>query len=119
MGYYRDLAHVLEVKFQIFSMAERSILVYLQVLKIVATTNATQVLLATGTGNLIYLEVLEGSLTKVKHLAIEFDVSYVDINPIADNPVRSECTAVGLWRDNSINVYSLPDLHLITRLQFE
>jgi DNA damage-binding protein 1 len=86
---------------------------------IVATANATQVLLATGTGNLVYLEVLEGSLTEVKHLAIDFDVSCLDINPIADNPVRSEWAVVGLWRDNSINVYSLPDLHLITRLQFE
>lgn len=85
---------------------------------IVATANATQVFLATGGGNLVYLEIGEGSLTEVKHLAIEFDVSCLDINPIGDNPMRSELAVVGLWRDYSVRLYSLPNLEFITTLHF-
>lgn len=85
---------------------------------IVATANATQVFLATGGGNLVYLEIGEGSLTEVKHLAIEFDVSCLDINPIGDNSMRSELAVVGLWRDYSVRLYSLPKLEFITTLHF-
>jgi len=41
---------------------------------IVATTNATQILLAIGGSQLVYLEIEERGLTEVKRLAIEFDV---------------------------------------------
>lgn len=85
---------------------------------IVATANATQVFLATGGGNLVYLEIGEGSLTEVKHLEIEFDVSCLDINPIGDNSMRSELAVVGLWRDYSVRIYSLPNLEFITTLHF-
>lgn len=85
---------------------------------IVATANATQVFLATGGGNLVYLEIGEGSLTEVKHLAIEFDVSCLDINPIGDNSMQSELAVVGLWRDYSVRIYSLPNLEFITTLHF-
>lgn len=81
---------------------------------IVATANATQVFLATGGGNLVYLEIGEGSLTEVKHLEIEYDVSCLDINPIGDNPVRSDLAVVGLWKEHSIRIFSLPNLELIT-----
>jgi len=63
---------------------------------IVSTANVAKFILATGRGNLVYLEVVEGSLIEVKHLSIEFDLSCIDINPIVDNLVRSEWVVVGL-----------------------
>ena len=49
----------------------------------------------------------------MKHLEIEFDVSCLDLNPCGDNPDRSEFAAVGLWKDNSVRIYSLPNLKLL------
>ncbi|KAH9288236.1 hypothetical protein KI387_032353 [Taxus chinensis] len=72
------------------------------------------VFLATGGGNLVYLEIGEGSLNEVKHLEIEYDVSCLDINPIGDNPMRSELAVVGLWKEHSIRIFSLPNLDLVT-----
>ncbi|KAL0363617.1 UNVERIFIED_CONTAM: DNA damage-binding protein 1 [Sesamum calycinum] len=81
----------------------------------VATANATQVLLATGGGHLVYLEIGDGVLTEVKHAQLEYDISCLDINPIADNPNYSQLAAVGMWTDISVRIYSLPDLTLITK----
>ncbi|CAI9783475.1 unnamed protein product [Fraxinus pennsylvanica] len=64
----------------------------------VATANATQVLLATGGGHLVYLEIGDGLLTEIKHAQLEYDVSCLDINPI----------------DISVRIFSLPDLNIIT-----
>ncbi|KAI8000281.1 DNA damage-binding protein 1 [Camellia lanceoleosa] len=68
----------------------------------VATANATQVLLATGGGHLVYLEIGDGILTEVKHAQLEYDISCLDINPIGENP-------------NCSQIFSLPDLNLITK----
>ncbi|KAL0352802.1 UNVERIFIED_CONTAM: DNA damage-binding protein 1 [Sesamum angustifolium] len=81
----------------------------------VATANATQVLLATGGGHLVYLEIGNGVLTEVKHAQLEYDISCLDINPIGDNPNYSQLAAVGMWTDISVRIYSLPDLTLITK----
>ncbi|GMN54597.1 hypothetical protein TIFTF001_023722 [Ficus carica] len=81
----------------------------------VATANATQVLLATGGGHLVYLEIGDGVLTEVKHAQLEYDVSCLDINPIGENPNYSHLAAVGMWTDISVQIFSLPDLNLITR----
>lgn len=69
---------------------------------IIVIANATQILFAIGRSQLVYLEIGERSLTEVKHLAIEFDVSCLDINPNGENPNRSEMAVVGLWEDFSI-----------------
>jgi DNA damage-binding protein 1 len=84
----------------------------------VATANSTQVLLATRTGNLIYLEIEEGILKEVRRVTIEFDVSCMDINPIGENVNRSELAAVGLWKDYGVRVYSLNNLQIIRRFHF-
>ncbi|KAL6561924.1 DNA damage-binding protein 1a [Orobanche gracilis] len=81
----------------------------------VATANATQVLLATGGGHLVYLEIGDGVLTEVKHTQLEYDISCLDINPIGDNPNYSQLAAVGMWTDISVRIFSLPDLNLITK----
>ncbi|KAL3616849.1 DNA damage-binding protein 1a [Castilleja foliolosa] len=81
----------------------------------VATANATQVLLATGGGHLVYLEIGDGVLTEVKHNQLEYDISCLDINPIGDNPNFSQLAAVGMWTDISVRIFSLPDLNLVTK----
>ncbi|BBN08966.1 DNA damage-binding protein 1 [Marchantia polymorpha subsp. ruderalis] len=81
----------------------------------VATANATQVLLATGGGNLVYLEIGHATLTELKHVQLEYEISCLDINPVGDDPNRSQLAAVGMWTDISVRVFSLPDLHVITQ----
>ncbi|KAK0579690.1 hypothetical protein LWI29_029830 [Acer saccharum] len=81
----------------------------------VATANATQVLLATGGGHLVYLEIGDGTLTELKHAQLEYEISCLDINPIGDNPNYSQLAAVGMWTDISVRIFSLPDLNLITK----
>ncbi|KAK6154837.1 hypothetical protein DH2020_009085 [Rehmannia glutinosa] len=83
----------------------------------VATANATQVLLSTGGGHLVYLEIGDGVLTEVKSTQLEYDISCLDINPIGDNPNYSQLAAVGMWTDISVRIFSLPDLNLITKEQ--
>ncbi|KAG9145181.1 hypothetical protein Leryth_008967 [Lithospermum erythrorhizon] len=81
----------------------------------VATANATQVLVATGGGHLVYLEIGDGALTEIKHAQLEHDISCLDVNPVGDKPTYSNLAAVGMWTDISVRIYSLPDLNLITK----
>lgn len=74
-----------------------------------------QVLLATGGGHLVYLEIGDGVLTEVKHAQLEYEISSLDINPIGQNPNYSQLAAVGMWTDISVRIFSLPDLNLITK----
>ncbi|GMJ12602.1 damaged DNA binding protein 1A [Hibiscus trionum] len=83
----------------------------------VATANATQVLLATGGGHLVYLEIGNGTLTEVKHAQLEYEISCLDINPIGENSNHSHLAAVGMWTDISVRIFSLPELNLITKEQ--
>lgn len=76
-----------------------------------------QVLLATGGGHLVYLEIGDGVLNEVKYAKLDYDISCLDINPIGENPNYSHIAAVGMWTDISVRIYSLPDLNLITKEQ--
>ncbi|XP_043689453.1 DNA damage-binding protein 1-like [Telopea speciosissima] len=81
----------------------------------VATANATQVLLATGGGHLVYLEIGDGILTQVKHAQLEYEISCLDINAIGENRNHSQLAAVGMWTDISVRIFSLPGLDLVTK----
>ncbi|XP_050221597.1 DNA damage-binding protein 1 [Mercurialis annua] len=81
----------------------------------VATANATQVLVATGGGHLVYLEIGDGVLTETKHAQLECEISCLDINPIGENSTYSQLAAVGMWTDISVRIFSLPDLNLIAK----
>jgi len=74
-----------------------------------------QVLLATGGGHLVYLEIGDGILQEVKHAQLEYEISCLDINPIGENPNQSQLAAVGMWTDISVRLFSLPELNLITK----
>uniref|UniRef100_A0A0D3GBK3 DNA damage-binding protein 1 n=1 Tax=Oryza barthii TaxID=65489 RepID=A0A0D3GBK3_9ORYZ len=81
----------------------------------VASANASQVLLATGGGHLVYLEIKDSKLVEVKHIQLEHEISCVDLNPIGENPQYSSLAAVGMWTDISVRILSLPDLELIRK----
>eukprot|EP00850_Spirogloea_muscicola_P009452 SM000053S17409 [mRNA] locus=s53:248703:257116:+ [translate_table: standard] len=81
----------------------------------VATANASQVLLATGGGNLVYLEIAQGKLVEVKHVQLEFEVSCLDLNPLEEGAESSQLAAVGMWTDVSVRVFSLPSLELVAK----
>ncbi|CAN0877348.1 DNA damage-binding protein 1a [Linum grandiflorum] len=81
----------------------------------VATANASQVLLATGGGKLVYLEIGDGILTEIKHTQLEYEISCLDINPIGENPNHSQLAVVGMWTDISVRIFSLPDLSIVRK----
>ncbi|KMZ57778.1 DNA damage-binding protein 1 [Zostera marina] len=81
----------------------------------VATANATQILLATGGGHLVYLEIGNGKLYQIKVTKLEYDISCLNINPIGENPDRSSLAAVGMWTDITVRIFSLPGLDLLTK----
>ncbi|KAI3988674.1 hypothetical protein MKX01_027038 [Papaver californicum] len=83
----------------------------------VATANSSQVLLATGGGHLVYLEIGDGKLAEAKYAQLEYEVSCLDINPIGENPNFSQLAAVGMWTDMSVRIFSLPGLDLIRKEQ--
>jgi len=74
-----------------------------------------QVLLATGGGHLVYLEIRDSKLVEVKHAQLEHEISCLDLNPIGENPQYSSLAAVGMWTDISVRIFSLPDLELIRK----
>ncbi|GJP48061.1 hypothetical protein CLOM_g7334 [Closterium sp. NIES-68] len=83
----------------------------------VATANLSQVLLATGGGTLVYVEVGEKSLTEKAHVTLEHEIACLDVstltddNSMADGTVpRAGLAAVGMWTDMSIRVLRLPGL---------
>ncbi|XP_010906318.1 DNA damage-binding protein 1a [Elaeis guineensis] len=81
----------------------------------VATANASQILLATGGGHLVYLEIGNGKLVQAKHIQMEYEISCLDINPIGENSHYSSLAAVGMWTDISVRIFSLPSLELLTK----
>ncbi|KAJ8467238.1 hypothetical protein OPV22_029790 [Ensete ventricosum] len=81
----------------------------------VATANVSQVLLATGGGHLVYLEIGNGKLAEVKHVQLDYEISCLDINPSGENPNYSTLAAVGMWTDISVRIFSLPSLELLAK----
>ncbi|RZS03823.1 hypothetical protein BHM03_00034050, partial [Ensete ventricosum] len=74
-----------------------------------------QVLLATGGGHLVYLEIGNGKLAEVKHVQLDYEISCLDINPSGENPNYSTLAAVGMWTDISVRIFSLPSLELLAK----
>jgi DNA damage-binding protein 1 len=54
-----------------------------------ATVILAQILLATGEGNVVYLEVAEGVLREVHHVQLPAEVSCLDITPIGKDAARA------------------------------
>ncbi len=65
-----------------------------------------QVVLATGEGNLVCLDVTDNKLTEKAHVQLNGEVSCIDITPL-DDAERSQIAAVGTWDMQASNI-SLP-----------
>ncbi|CAI5964736.1 unnamed protein product, partial [Closterium sp. NIES-64] len=83
----------------------------------VATANLSQVLLATGGGTLVYVEVGEGTLTERTHVTLEHEIACLDVTPITDENAMADgavpvaaLAVVGMWTDMSVRVLRLPGL---------
>ncbi|KAE9461432.1 hypothetical protein C3L33_06662, partial [Rhododendron williamsianum] len=85
------------------------------VVLVAAISEAGGVLLATGGGHLVYLEIGDGTVTEVKHAQLEYEVSCLDMNPIGENLNYSQLAAVGMWTDISVIIFSIPDLNRVTK----
>ncbi|KAG5515910.1 hypothetical protein RHGRI_036826 [Rhododendron griersonianum] len=82
---------------------------------VVLVAAISEVLLATGGGHLVYLEIGDGTVTEVKHAQLEYEVSCLDMNPIGENLNYSQLAAVGMWTDISVIIFSIPDLNRVTK----
>lgn len=65
--------------------------------------------MATGDGNLYYLEVGDATLTEKERTKLANKISCFDITPIGKYPDYSHKAAVGLW-NGSVMILSLPEL---------
>lgn len=81
----------------------------------VVTGNSSQVLLATGGGNLVYLEVEAGALREAKFVHLEYEIACLDINPLREGEERTHLAAVGMWTDMSLRVFALPSLDMVAK----
>ncbi len=64
---------------------------------------------------MVYIEIGHGTLTEVKHVQLEYEISCLDINPVGDNPEWTNLVAVGMWTDISVRIFALPSLTLLTK----
>lgn len=75
----------------------------------IASASPTQVLVATGQGNLVYLEVERGKLKQAAHHKLEIEVACLDLTPIGGSSERAELAAVGTWQQELL-LFRLPSL---------
>ncbi|CAK0750170.1 hypothetical protein CVIRNUC_001969 [Coccomyxa viridis] len=73
-----------------------------------ASASPSQVVVATGEGNLVCLDITENRLQERSHVKLTGEVSCIDITPL-DERDRSQLAAVGTW-DMQVHILSLPDL---------
>lgn len=81
---------------------------------VVAAGSPSQVLVATGGGHVIYIEIGDHSLNEKAHIELEAEVSCLDISPIGQDSDRADVAIAGTW-SIELQVLSLPDLALITK----
>ncbi|KAL3145326.1 hypothetical protein ABBQ38_001586 [Trebouxia sp. C0009 RCD-2024] len=75
----------------------------------VASASPSQLLVATGHGNIAYLEVEEGKLKQVGHHKLDTEVACLDITPIGEDSGRAALAAVGTWQQQLL-LFDLPAL---------
>uniref|UniRef100_A0A061SBD9 DNA damage-binding protein 1 n=1 Tax=Tetraselmis sp. GSL018 TaxID=582737 RepID=A0A061SBD9_9CHLO len=74
-----------------------------------AASSPSQLLVATGEGNLLYFEIGLQSLKEVSSTKLENEISCVDITPLGVDSDKSSLAAVGTWA-RELFVLSLPTL---------
>ena len=81
----------------------------------VAATNPSQILIALGGGNLVFLNIEPTTLVIAAETKLDQEVACLDISPIAKTGATAPATsaeyaAVGMWIDMSVRVLALPTL---------
>lgn len=77
-----------------------------------AAANPSQLAVALGGGNLVYLEIVEGALVEKAQTKLDAEISCVDITP-SGSAERADLIAVGTWSVQLI-LFSTPCLRNIT-----
>jgi hypothetical protein len=70
------------------------------------------VLVGTGGGQLVLLQVGEGALVQAASVELGAEMSCVDISPLAEGATAAEVAAVGTW-DMRLLLLRLPDLQQV------
>lgn len=60
---------------------------------------------------LLYLEVIRSEIKLINEIEMEYEASCLDISSLTEK--RSKLCAVGLWKDISVRIMSLPDFKLL------
>lgn len=81
----------------------------------IATGTSSQVLLTTGGGRLVYLEIKDGALIQMQKAQLEHEISCLDTSPIGEDQHYSKLAAVGMWKDVSVRIVALPSLEQLTK----
>ena len=66
-----------------------------------------QAVVATGEGNLVYLELGESGIEQKGHVKLDAEVACVDISPLSEDGETASLLAVGTW-DMRVHIFSLP-----------
>ena len=84
-------------------------------------TNSSQLLCALSGGNLVLLESVNNELKTVNKSKLEYEISCVSLSPtfesIGNN--KSLYGAVGMWKDYSIRILSLPDFNVLLKFPLQ
>lgn len=68
-----------------------------------------QVLVATGEGNIVLLEVVEARLSELSHTQLASDIACLDVTPLGSGQLSASLAAVGTW-DHHVHILRVPDL---------
>nr|CAB3460553.1 unnamed protein product [Digitaria exilis] len=68
----------------------------------VASANASQVLLATGGGHLVYLEIRDAKLVEVKHAQLEHEISF--------HPFFLQCHSLAIAKEGELSIGTIDDI---------
>ena len=76
----------------------------------------SQVLVATGEGNVVLLQAAEGQLHQAAHVKLDAEIACLDITPLTEGSQEASVAAVGTWRQQ-LHLYTLPDMKPVTQVK--
>lgn len=78
-----------------------------------AVSTVLQVILATGQGNVVYLEVSSAGIKEAGHAKIPAEVACVDITPLGEGPhAAAQLAVAGTW-DQRLLLFKVPGLQQV------
>ena len=85
------------------------------------TTNSVQFLGALSNGNLVLLEAVNHEIKSVNATKLEHEISCVSLSPPLNgaSDSKSYYGAVGMWKDYSIRILSLPDFGVLLHIPLQ